>query len=139
MGKASDSDYLKYKGQYPKSSKIFQAMAIDAVVVNIIAIIVLKIYGLALSGVLDRFVYGYLGFGIYLICLLYVPIFSSKSQTLGQKLAGIKIRNVISGENVSVGVAITRWLMSIISPFGYNQKKVPWFDRKFDAVMLESN
>ncbi|MCO4755523.1 MAG: RDD family protein [Bacteriovoracaceae bacterium] len=138
MGKSSDSDYLKFKGQYPKSSKIFTAMFVDLIVVNIIAIIVLKVYGLIFSDVFDKFVYGYVGFAIYLVCLLYVPILSAKSQTLGQRFTHIKIRNVLTGENMSVGVAITRWLMSVISPFGYNHKKVPWFDRKFDTVMLEA-
>ena len=138
MGKASDSDYLKFKGQYPKSSKIFTAMFIDLIVVNIFAFIVLKIYGLIFSGVFNKFTYGYVGFAIYLLCLLYVPILSAKAQTVGQKFTHIKIRDVITGNQMSVATAVSRWLMSVISPFGYNHKKVPWFDRKFNTVLLEA-
>lgn len=138
MAKASDSDYLKFKGQYPKSSKIFTAMFIDLIVVNIIAVIVLKVYGMIFSGVLDRFTYGYVGFAIYLVCLLYVPILSAKSQTVGQRFTHIKIRDVMTGGNLSITTAISRWLMSVISPFGYNHKKVPWFDRKFNTVLLKA-
>ena len=135
MGKATDSDYLKHKGKYPKNNKIFSAMFIDLIVVNIIAIIVIKIYAAIFGGFMNKYSLSYGGFALYLVCLLYVPLLSSMGQTLGQKVMGIMIRNV-DGSKMRPITAIRRWLFSIISPFGYNHKKVPWFDRRYDTVLL---
>lgn len=137
MGQATDKDYLQYKGRFPKNSKIFQAMFVDLVAVNLIAIVVLKIYGLIAGSFLDKYTMSYIGFGIYLICLLYVPVMSAKGQTLGQRLFHLKIQKV-DGSNMSVATAVKRWLFSVVSPFGYNHKKVPWFDRKYDTILIHS-
>ena len=135
MGAATDKDYLQYKGRFPTNSKIFLAMLIDLVVVNLIAFVVLKIYGMIFANFLDKYLLSYLGFVIYLICLLYVPFFSATSQTAGQRATKIKIQNV-DGTNMSVGKAIKRWLFSIVSPAGYNHRKVPWFDRRYDTILI---
>lgn len=137
MGKATDNDYLKYKGRFPKNSRIFTAMFIDLIVVNILAFVVIKLYAVIFAGILDKYTLSYIGFVIYLLCLLYVPIFSAVKQTVGQKMVHIKIQKV-DGSNMGVGAAILRWLYSIFSPFGYNHRKVPKFDRKFDTILISS-
>lgn len=130
-----ESDYLKFKGRFPQNSKIFAAMFVDFLVVNFLAAIVLKLYGALFSQVLDRFSFGYIGFALYLGLLLYVPLMSSLSQTVGQRLYQLKIVKV-DGSKFTFATACARWFLSIVSPFGYNHKKVPWFDRKFSTALI---
>ena len=137
MGNATDSDYLKYKGRFPKNSRIFTAMFIDLFVVNILAFAVIKTYAMLFSGILDKYTLSYIGFVIYIICLFTVPILSSVKQTVGQRVAHIKIQSV-DGSNMGLGTAIKRWILSIVSPMGYNHKKVPWFDRKYDTILIST-
>lgn len=134
----NEQDYLQYKGQYPAYGSIFTAMFIDLIVVNAFAIIILKIYSGLFDSMMDKYTKGYVGFFLYLICLLYVPVLSAKAQTVGQMFAKIKIRNC-DGSHMNYGVSILRWSLSIFSPNGYGSKKVPWFDRKCNTVLINSD
>lgn len=136
MPKFPDSEYLKHKGHFPKYGNIFTAMFVDLLFVNILAYAVIKIYSMVFSSMLDRYALSYIGFAIYILILFYVPVFSARSCTLGQKIAGIRIR-LANGEKMGIGTAILRWLSSIFSFTGYGSKKVPSFDRRNGTVCLK--
>lgn len=129
-------EYLKYKGQFPKNGAVFAAMLIDLLSFNFIMAIVLKFYGMIAAQIFDRYTTGRIGFVIYVLSLLLIPILSAKSQTLGQRITKIKIQSV-SGESLPIGKAILRWIYSIFSPVGYSQKPVPWYDFKTGAVLIK--
>lgn len=130
------SEYLKYKGQFPKNGTVFAAMLIDLLSFNFIMAIILKIYGLIASGLFDKYTLGRVGFVIYVLSLLLIPILSAKAQTLGQFLTKTKIK-AVNGGDLPIHKAILRWVYSVFSPVGYSQKPVPWYDFKTGAVMLK--
>lgn len=123
------------KNIYPRPNKIFMAMFIDLIVVNIIGIGIVKVYAAIASNFLDKYTLSYIGFGIYCFCLLYVPILSAKAQTLGQKIYKFELRSQ-AGSKPSIAAAIGRWFCSIFSLVGYNQSPIPWFDRRFNLVLV---
>ena len=123
--------------KFPVGKQVFMAMFIDLIVVNIIGIIVVKIYAAIFRGMMDKYTLSYIGFAIYCLCLLYVPILSALAQTVGQKIMGVKIVTD-KGESASVLKAILRWFFSIISLFGYNSSNIPWFDRKLNLRLIST-
>lgn len=110
-------------------------MFIDLIVVNIIGIVVVNIYAAIFRGFMDKYTLSYIGFVIYCICLLYVPVLSALAQTVGQKVMGIKIVTD-KGQKPNVIKAILRWTFSIVSLFGYNSSNIPWFDRKLGLRLI---
>lgn len=133
-----DTEYLKHKGHYPKYGNIFMAMFVDLLFVNLLAFCVIKVYSIIFGSVLDRYTLSYVGFAIYVLILFYVPVFSARSCTVGQKMTGVRIR-LANGEKMSVMTGIVRWLSSIFSFVGYGSKKVPAFDRKNGTVCIKVN
>lgn len=121
--------------KFPQSNSIFLAMFIDLIVVNIIGISIVKIYAAIASNFLDKYTLSYIGFALYCICLLYVPVLSALCQTVGQKITKIKIVKT-DGSQPKVSTAILRWFLSIFSLFGYNQSTIPWFDRKLGLKLI---
>lgn len=128
--------YLKYKGKFPKNSEVFLAMFIDLISFHLVIFTLLKIYALIAHSFMDKYLVGNIGFLIYVISLLIIPTLSAKAQTLGQYITKTKIQSV-DGTNLSIGKAILRWICSTISFVGYSQKAVPWYDSKFNAVMIK--
>lgn len=131
-------EYLKYKGKFPTNSAVFIAMLIDLFAFHIVVFILLKIYGIIAGGVLDKYTLGRIGFVLYCISLFIIPVLSAKAQTLGQYITKIKIQSV-NGESLTIPNAIIRWFYSIISPVGYSQKAVPWYDLKTGAVLIKKD
>jgi uncharacterized RDD family membrane protein YckC len=121
--------------KFPEGRQVFTAMLIDLIIVNIIGIIIVNIYSAICRGFIDKYTLSYIGFAIYCLCLLYVPVLSALAQTVGQKLMGIKIVSD-KGEQANVLKAIVRWLFSIVSLFGYNSSNIPWFDRKLGLRLI---
>lgn len=129
-------EYLKYKGQFPTNGAVFVAMLIDLFTFHIGIFLFLKLYGLVAQSVFDKYTIGRIGFFIYCISLLLIPVLSAKAQTLGQFITKIKIQ-AVSGESLAIHKAVIRWVYSIISPVGYSQKPVPWYDLKTGAVLIK--
>ena len=129
-------EYLKYKGQFPTNSAVFMAMLIDLFSFHIFIFLFLKLYGLVAGSMMNKYTIGRIGFVIYCISLLLIPILTAKAQTLGQFITKIKIQSV-TGESLAIPNAIIRWFYSIISPVGYSQKAVPWYDLKTGAVLVK--
>lgn len=123
---------------FAQNWKIFLAMFIDFIAVNLFALIFINAYAAIFRNILDRYTLGYIGFGLYIFCLLLIPILSALAQTPGQFLTKTRIVSQ-AGNKLNIFTAIARWFCSIISLSGYNLKNVPWYDRQFSARMVKDN
>lgn len=131
-----DKRYQAYDQKFAHPKKALLSMTIDFFFANFVGIVVGKIVELSLEGQVHLFTQGRLAFYAYLITLLHIPILSSVSQTLGQRIAKIKV-SPLEGTRFHPLKSIIRWLCSLVSLTGYASTPVPWFDRKFDVALID--
>ena len=95
--------------EYPSLSRRYFATALD--VVFLIAVVILSV---KLLTYLDIPTTSKLWYLVVLPVALYEPVMTSKAVTLGQWLFKFRIKDVISGNRISLKQAYGRWIIKFI-------------------------
>ena len=91
---------------FPSLSKRHFATTLDVVLLIVVVISMVKLFE-AFQVSTDA----WLWYLVFLPVLLYEPVMTSRAATLGQTIFGFRIKDVITGQKISLKQAYGRWVI----------------------------
>ena len=95
--------------KFPSLTKRYFATTLDVVLLIITVICMVK-----LLGAFDVSTDAWLWYLIFLPVLLYEPVMTSRAATLGQVVFGFRIKDVITGQKITLKQAYGRWVIKFV-------------------------